>query len=139
MAETAEKPARNILVLPKPLKQGGGQYEIDLTHVESLAARGMTFEQIASALGISDATLRVRRREHKEFSDAIQRGRSKGIANVTGKLMEAINGGDVKAMTLYLKCQAQWKETVVQEQTGEVKVTIHRRVIRESLADSKDD
>jgi hypothetical protein len=34
-------------------------------------------------------------------------------------------------MNLYLKCQAQWKETVVQEQSGEVKVTINRRVIRE--------
>jgi hypothetical protein len=134
MTDSVEGP-RNILVLPKPLKMGGGQFEVDLTHVESLAARGMTLEQIALALGISDKTLRTRRREFAEFSDAIQRGKSKGIANVTGKLMEAVNSGDVKAMTLYLKCQAQWKETVVQEQTGEVKVTITRRVVREPLDD----
>jgi hypothetical protein len=130
MTEQAEE-SRNVLVLPKPLKQGGGQYEIDLTRVENYAARGMTFEQIASALGISEKTLRTRRREFAEFADAIQRGRSRGVANVTGRLMEAINKGDVRAMNLYLKCQAQWKETVVQEQSGEVKVTINRRVIRE--------
>ena len=91
---------------------------IDLKQVESLAANGLTQEQIASALGISESTLTKRKRESADFTDAIKRGKAKGIALVTNKLMESIKGGNMTGMIFFLKTQAGWKETNVQEHTG---------------------
>ena len=91
---------------------------IDLKQVESLAANGLTQEQIAAALGISESTLHKRKKENTEFTAAIKRGKAKGIALVTNKLMESIKGGNMTAMIFFLKTQAGWKETNVQEHTG---------------------
>ena len=92
--------------------------QIDLKQVESLAANGLTQEQIAAALGISERTLRSRKGEIADFADAIKRGKAKGIALVTNKLMESIKGGNMTGMIFFLKTQAGWKETNVQEHTG---------------------
>ena len=92
--------------------------QIDLKQVESLAANGLTQEQIASALGISRTTLSNRKRENEQFVQAIKRGKAKGIALVTNKLMESIKGGNMTGMIFFLKTQAGWKETNVQEHTG---------------------
>lgn len=91
---------------------------IDLKQVESLAANGLTHEQIAAALGISESTLTKRKKENTDFTDAIKRGKAKGIALVTNKLMESIKGGNMTGMIFFLKTQAGWKETTVQEHTG---------------------
>ena len=88
---------------------------IDLKQVESLAANGLTQEQIAAALGISESTLTKRKKENTDFTDAIKRGKAKGIALVTNKLMESIKGGNMTGMIFFLKTQAGWKETNVQE------------------------
>ena len=92
--------------------------QIDLAKVESLAANGLTDEQIASALGISRTTLSNRKRENEQFVQAIKKGKAKGIALVTNKLMESIKGGNMTGMIFFLKTQAGWKETNVQEHTG---------------------
>ena len=91
---------------------------IDLKQVESLADNGLTQEQIAAALGISEQTFYKRKRDNIEFIDAIKRGKAKGIALVTNKLMESIKGGNMTGMIFFLKTQAGWKETNVQEHTG---------------------
>ena len=91
---------------------------IDLKQVESLAANGLTQEQIACALGISESTLHQRKRDSADFAAAIKRGKAKGIALVTNKLMESIKGGNMTGMIFFLKTQAGWKETNVQEHTG---------------------
>jgi len=85
--------------------------KIDLAKVESLAANGLTQEQIALALGISASTLDNRKRENTDFTDAIKRGKAKGIALVTNKLMESIKGGNMTGMIFFLKTQAGWRET----------------------------
>ena len=92
--------------------------QIDLKQVESLAANGLTQEQIACALGISESTLHQRKRDSADFAAAIKRGKAKGIALVTNKLMESIKGGNMTGMIFFLKTQAGWKETNVQEVTG---------------------
>lgn len=113
---------------------------IDLKQVESLAANGLTDEQIASALGISRTTLASRKRENEQFVQAIKRGKAKGIALVTNKLMESIKGGNMTAMIFFLKTQAGWKETNVQEvkmaDEPIAKVTIE--VISANAKDSSD-
>ena len=92
--------------------------QIDLKQVESLAANGLTQEQIACALGISETTLHQRKRDSADFAAAIKRGKAKGIALVTNKLMESIKGGNMTGMIFFLKTQAGWKETNIQEHTG---------------------
>ena len=91
---------------------------IDLKQVESLAANGLTQEQIAAALGISESTLHQRKRDSADFAAAIKRGKAKGIALVTNKLMESIKGGNMTGMIFFLKTQAGWKETNLHEVTG---------------------
>ncbi|HDR1349431.1 TPA: LuxR family transcriptional regulator [Pasteurella multocida] len=84
--------------------------EIDLARVEALASNGLTQQQIADALGISERTLRDRKSNSADFADAIKRGKAKGIAFVTNKLMEQIKSGNTTAMIFFLKSQAGWKE-----------------------------
>ncbi|HDR1187556.1 TPA: helix-turn-helix domain-containing protein [Pasteurella multocida] len=84
--------------------------EIDLDTVEKLSANGLTQQQIADALGISERTLRNRKSNSADFADAIKRGKAKGIAFVTNKLMEQIKSGNTTAMIFFLKSQAGWKE-----------------------------
>ena len=84
--------------------------EIDLAKVESLAAQGLTDQQIADALGISRATVTRNKRDNDAFDAAIKRGKAKGIALVSSKLMEQVKGGNITAMIFFLKTRAGWSE-----------------------------
>ncbi|HHF3743728.1 TPA: LuxR C-terminal-related transcriptional regulator [Haemophilus influenzae] len=84
--------------------------EIDLSMVESLAAQGLTNQQIADSLGISERTLQNRKKDNAEFAEAIKKGKAKGIEVVTNALMKKIKSGNVTAMIFFLKTQGGWKE-----------------------------
>jgi transposase len=99
----------------KMAKPGRKPIEIDLKQVEALAGSGLTEAQIAEALGIGYRTLETRKHDYSEFSQAIKKGKAKGIAHVTNKLMEQVNEGNTTAILFYLKCRADWKETAVHE------------------------
>lgn len=91
-------------------KAGRGRKEIlfseeDKVNVETLAGYGLTTEQIARYFKVCKNTLL------KNCSDNLDVGKSRGIALVTGELMNAIKNGNVTAMIFYLKTQAKWKET----------------------------
>lgn len=92
--------------------------EIDLQKVEQYSALGLSQEHIAQCLGISERTLRNRKKESSEFAEAIKRGKAKGIALVTSKLMEQVKEGNTTAMIFFLKTQAGWKEARAVELTG---------------------
>lgn len=94
--------------------------EIDLAKVEALAANGLTQQQIAASLGISERTLYNSKRDNADFAEAIKRGKAKGIAVVTNKLMEQCKNGNTTAIIFFLKTQAGWKETQITEHTGEI-------------------
>lgn len=89
-----------------------------LNKAESYAARGLNQQQIADALGIGISTLMDKKKEYEDFSEAIKRGKAKGIAHVANNLLKNVDNGNVTAQIFYLKCQAQWKETDVLEHTG---------------------
>ena len=90
--------------------------------VENLAAQGLTVDQIALVLGVHKATLFDKQNEYSDFSDAIKRGRGKGIANVTNALYEkATVDKDNTAMIFYLKNRAGWVDK------QEVQSTIEQR------------
>jgi hypothetical protein len=84
----------------------------NLAEIEGMAARGMTFDAIAKTLGIAAWTLIRKRRQMRELSEAIDRGRSKGHMMIANRLFEAAIGGDVNAMKFYLERKAGWTETV---------------------------
>lgn len=75
-----------------------------------MASNGATFEQIASALGISEDTLSRRRRDNAEIAEAIKKGRAKGAVFVQSKLMELVSQGNLGAICFYLKCSCGWVE-----------------------------
>jgi len=82
---------------------------------EAYAAQGLTMVQIANVLGIGETTLYEKRQEYSEFSEAIKRGKNKGIATITNALFTKAREGDNTAMIFYLKNQAGWQDRVEKE------------------------
>ena len=84
--------------------------QIDIKQVERLAALGDSLEEIAESLGISVKTLSRRRAEMSELSEAIKRGRRKGLAIVENTLFKMATSGENTAATIfYLKARAGQK------------------------------
>jgi predicted transcriptional regulator len=77
--------------------------ELACRKAREMASRGLTVKQIADCLGVSDATVYERQKEYPEFLEAIKRGRSEGINQVTNKLFEKAVDGDNTCMIFYLK------------------------------------
>lgn len=84
---------------------------------ESLAAQGLTIKQIAMSLGMGERTLYEKVNAHPHFSQAIEVGRAKGIAQVTNALFKRATGGDVSAQKYYLnnRARGEWSERHVNE------------------------
>ena len=82
----------------------------DLGQVETLASTGLTYTQIADALGIHVHTLLRKRSQFEAFAEALKWGRAKGISAVANKLWQLAVGGNVVACIFFLKCQAGWRE-----------------------------
>ncbi len=97
-----EKGLRKLKTKPK--------IEIDIAEVEKLAGRGLSYEQICLCLGICDKTLLRKRRESSDLSDAIERGRAKGVKDITNALFDKAMTGDVRACELFLKCRCGWTD-----------------------------
>jgi|TARA_R110002167_G_scaffold213452_1_gene418111 AraC-like DNA-binding protein len=97
-----------------------GRPEIKITEelckkAEVYAAQGLTMPQIASVLGMSETTLYDKKGKFTEFSEAIKRGKDKGIATITNALFNKARQGDNTSMIFYLKNQAGWQDRVEKE------------------------
>ncbi len=81
---------------------------------ETLAAEGLTKEQIALNLGFSYDTLSRREKESAVFAEAIKKGQAKGIHVATSQLMILIQKGNLGAICFYLKNRDSgiWKDRV---------------------------
>jgi hypothetical protein len=77
---------------------------------ESLSAAGLTKEEIAHCLNISYQTLNEKSKINADFSEAITRGRSKGIGMMANNLVKLAKGGNAAANIFWLKARAKWKE-----------------------------
>jgi predicted transcriptional regulator len=90
--------------------------ELTCRKAREMASRGLTVAQIADCLGVSDATIYERQKEYPEFLEAIKRGRSEGINQVTNKLFEKAVDGDNTCMIFYLKTRDResWGEQYVE-------------------------
>jgi len=86
--------------------------EIPIEKVETLAAQGLSMKQIALSIGIARSTLYKRQGEESAISDAIERGRAKGLAVICNALFAKAKDGDVSAIKFYLinRGAEHWKE-----------------------------
>ena len=91
--------------------------EAQTAQVEALAAV-LSKGQMADYFGISETTLREIENRQPEVSDAYKRGKAKAIGNVAKNLINQAQAGNISAAIFYLKTQAGWKETQVNEHTG---------------------
>lgn len=91
--------------------------EAQTAQVEALAAV-LSKGQMADYFGISETTLREIENRQPEVSDAYKRGKAKAIGNVAKNLISQAQAGNISAAIFYLKTQAGWKETQVNEHTG---------------------
>jgi len=82
---------------------GRPELPLDPGKVETLAAQGLSEEQIARSLGVHYNTLLKRKKKYVEFEEAIKNGRAKGVATVTNALFKKAQSGDTTAMIFFLK------------------------------------
>ena len=74
-----------------------------LEEAEECGALGLTYEQTALCLGMSQSSLLVNRGKFAGLSTAIERGRARGVYRVTAALKEQIIDGSTHATMFYLR------------------------------------
>lgn len=95
---------------PKPWKPT----DKEVAKVRLYAGLGSTQENIATLLGKSVDTLT----RNERTADALAAGKAETIAKVAGSLVRKALSGDTTSAIFYLKTQAGWKETSVNEHVG---------------------
>ena len=93
----------SIMEQKTPKKRGRKTINIDYDRLEHLASLNMGTMEICRNLGISWDTFNKNKKRKTEFSDALQRGKAKGIQRATSKLMDKIDDGEFQAIQFYLK------------------------------------
>jgi hypothetical protein len=93
-------------------KPGRKKIIIDAEQVELLASQGLGIMDICRTLGIGWDTFNKNRKRKKEISDALERGKAKGMKVATFKLMEQIHDGNFQAIQFYLKNRSpdEWSD-----------------------------
>lgn len=86
----------------------------DLAKIRLYAGLGATHDNIGALMGRSADTLN----KHPEVREALAAGKAEVIAKIAGQLVKKALDGNLTAQIFYLKTQAGWKETNVQEHVG---------------------
>ena len=97
----------------KPKKRGRKPVNIDPERVEHLASQGLGVMDICRSLGVGwDTFNKYREKKNSGISEALDKGKSKGLAFVTSKLMETIEDKNFNAISFYLRNRApdQWAD-----------------------------
>tara|TARA_Y100001963_G_scaffold63556_1_gene88545 strand:+ start:1572 stop:1994 length:423 start_codon:yes stop_codon:yes gene_type:complete len=95
---------------PKPWKPTDEQ----LKKIRLYAGLGATQEDVSRLVGVSVDTLC----RNDVAKAAFEEGKTETKAKVAGALVKKALNGDTASAIFYLKTQAGWKETSVQEHTG---------------------
>lgn len=115
-------------------KVGRPPFEITedvLKKTEALASQGLTRDQIASVLGVSESTIYKTQRENSQFLQAIKDGQAKGVATISNALFNNAKNGNITAQIFYLKNRApgEWKDKQDHELTGKDGASLAPQVI----------
>jgi len=108
--------------------------EDELAQVEALASC-LSTEQIADYFGISRTTFYEIRERQPAVSERYKVGKAKAIEEIAGSLVKNAKAGDTASAIFYLKTQAGWKETTVNEHTGKDGGPIETKAAREMTDD----
>jgi hypothetical protein len=99
--------------LPKTQgKRGKPLQKFDLELVEKLAARGLSYKQLAIALGMNIKTVKKHRTLNPALQEAIDRGRVNGLTEIANSLFESALNGNTTAQIFYLKNRSpdDWRD-----------------------------
>ena len=121
----------------------GGQPQKTLTpdqvaEVATLAAV-LSQEQIADYFGISRPTFAAICERQPEVLLQYKKGKARAIGTVAKGLLQKARDGDTASAIFYLKTQAGWKETNVQEHTGANGTALQPPVFNLQPIKAKDD
>ena len=118
-----------------PKKRGRKPINIDPDRVEHLASQGLGVMDICRSLGVGwDTFNKYREKKNSGISEALDKGKSKGLAFVTSKLMETIEDKNFNAISFYLRNRApeDWSDRQVvdhQLNLGDVLTQARSRII----------
>lgn len=90
-------------------------------------AQAAIVSKAIDAAGISRTTFHRWRREDPEFDERTAEIEEAQIDFAESKLLEAINAGDVRAITFYLKCKGKqrgWSETAQKQEPQQPGITV---------------
>jgi hypothetical protein len=86
--------------------------EIDLGEVERLSGLGLTEKQIHEALGIPSRTFYRRKADEESLREALSKGKSKVMAEVSNRLYELCRKGNVTAIIWFEKTRFGFSDHV---------------------------
>ena len=96
-----------------PKRRGRKPINIDYEQVEHLASLNLGIMDICRSIGVGwDTFDKHRKKKNSELSEALERGKAKGLQRATSKLMEKIEDGEFQAIQFYLKSadREKWAE-----------------------------
>ena len=110
-----------------------------LKEAEECGALGLTLDQTAWNLGVNPSTLYKYKAKVGELTDALTRGRAKGVKNMTGCLRDQAESGSTHATMFWLKNQAadQWANDL--QNVAKIQVNLSRISDSELLSELRDD
>jgi nucleotidyltransferase/DNA polymerase involved in DNA repair len=94
-------------------RRGRKPINIDYSQVEHLASLNLGIMSICRSIGVGwDTFDKHRKKKNSELSEALERGKAKGLQRATSKLMEKIEDGEFQAIQFYLKSadREKWAE-----------------------------
>jgi len=100
-----------------PKRRGRKPINIDYAYAEHLASLNLGIMSICKALDIGwDTFDKHRKKKNSELSEALERGKAKGLQRATSKLMEKIEDGEFQAIQFYLKSadREKWAERQIE-------------------------
>lgn len=115
------------------------QKEIDLDELYHYAQMGLSEQQIADSLGISNATLGRRKKDDVDFAEALKAGKAAGVRAVTNALFEGATNPDkpsTSAQIFFLKNRGGWTDRAEVEHSGVVGVDVQLDAAIEALKDA---
>lgn len=103
---------------------GRPKIEIDISKVEEYAAQGLTQEEIALCLGISERTLRNHKQVDSVLADAIKSGKAKAASEIANTLYQMARNKDLGAIIWWEKTRRGLTDKVQQEHTGGLTIKV---------------
>ena len=96
--------------------------EIDFSEVERLSGIGLSNKEVASALGIAEATLYRSKQDNESFESALKKGRAKAAADIANAVYENAMKGNITAQIWYEKTRRGLSDKVQIDGDVEIKL-----------------